>query len=75
MRLHGRSVSCTDFLRATANTDNASDAFIRDELSKGRFDPAVADICFAMTMELFGRTLRSDLGAMARDDLVTEHVC
>ena len=40
-----------------------SDAFIRDELSKGRYDPALAEICFQMLVELFSRTLKSDLGA------------
>lgn len=39
------------------------DAFIRDELSKGRYDPCVSNVCFAMLLELFGRVLRSDLGA------------
>jgi hypothetical protein len=38
------------------------DAFIRDELSKGRYDPAIAGICFQMLLELYGRVLRSDLG-------------
>jgi dienelactone hydrolase len=41
------------------------DAFIRDELSKGRYDPAIAGICFQMLLELFSRTLRSDLGPPA----------
>lgn len=40
----------------------AQHAFIRDELSKGRYDPAVAGICFEMLREVFGRCLRSDLG-------------
>lgn len=42
-----------------------ADAFIRDELSKGRYDPAIAGICFQMLLEVFGRTLRSDLGPPA----------
>jgi len=39
----------------------AQHAFIRDELSKGRFDPAVTEICWHMMMELFGRTIQLDL--------------
>ncbi|QDS68414.1 hypothetical protein FKW77_010781 [Venturia effusa] len=50
------------------------DAFIRDELSKGRYDPAIAGICFQMLLELFGRVLRSDLGPAEKAGEV-EHVC
>jgi dienelactone hydrolase len=39
----------------------AQHAFIRDELSKGRYDPAVTGVCWAMMMELFGRTIQLDL--------------
>lgn len=50
------------------------DAFIRDELSKGRYDPAIAGICFQMLLELYGRVLRSDLGpSEAAGEL--EHIC
>ncbi|CAK4556635.1 unnamed protein product [Aphanomyces euteiches] len=35
----------------------ADHAFIRDELSKGRYDPAVAKICFDALVELFHRRL------------------
>ena len=38
------------------------DAFIRDELSKGRYDPAITKICFEILLELFGRSLKLDLG-------------
>ncbi|KAL1644221.1 hypothetical protein SLS58_004501 [Diplodia intermedia] len=48
----------------------AQHAFIRDELSKGRYDPALSAICFQMLLELFNRTLRSDLGP--RDGAVGE---
>src|SRR5205814_1319605 len=44
------------------NAKSDIDAFIRDELSKGRYDPAIAKICFEMLLELFGRTLKIDLG-------------
>ncbi|KAF2704026.1 alpha/beta-hydrolase [Pleomassaria siparia CBS 279.74] len=53
----------------------AQHAFIRDELSKGRYDPAISGICFAMLTELFGRVLRSDLGPRSGDDVEIEDVC
>lgn len=40
----------------------AQHAFIRDEYSKGRFDPAVTGLCFQMLLELFNRVLKLDLG-------------
>jgi dienelactone hydrolase len=52
----------------------AQHAFIRDELSKGRYDPAIAGICFQMLLELFGRTLRSDLGPRGGEGEI-EDVC
>ena len=52
-----------------------SDAFIRDELSKGRYDPYISKICFDMLLELFSRTLKSDLGPHAGDGQVIENVC
>ncbi|KAJ9149272.1 Dienelactone hydrolase [Pleurostoma richardsiae] len=52
----------------------AQHAFIRDELSKGRYDPAVTKACFEVLLELFGRVLKVDLGA--REALPeVEHVC
>ncbi|EQK98918.1 hypothetical protein G6O67_002723 [Ophiocordyceps sinensis] len=53
----------------------AQHAFIRDELSKGRYDPAVTKVCFEVLLELFGRVLKTDLGP--RDGAVAppEHVC
>lgn len=53
----------------------AADAFIRDELSKGRYDPGIAKICFEMLLEVFSRTLRSDLGPQAGGDMEVEDVC
>jgi len=41
---------------------SAQHAFIRDELSKGRYDPAISKVCFEILLELFGRTLKLDLG-------------
>ncbi|KAL3959990.1 hypothetical protein ACCO45_005107 [Purpureocillium lilacinum] len=40
----------------------AQHAFIRDELSKGRYDPAITKVCFEVLLELFGRVLKTDLG-------------
>lgn len=53
----------------------AQHAFIRDELSKGRYDPAIAGICFQMLLELFNRTLRSDLGPREGGPSEPEDVC
>ncbi|KAK3626075.1 hypothetical protein LTR22_023291 [Elasticomyces elasticus] len=44
----------------------AQHAFLRDELSNGRYDPALAGICFQVLLELFGRTLSGDLGPKGR---------
>lgn len=35
----------------------AQHAFVRDEMSKGRFDPAITGVCMALLYELFGRTI------------------
>ena len=53
----------------------AQHAFIRDELSKGRYDPAVSRICFEMLLEVFNRVLRSDLGPPAGGEMEVEDVC
>lgn len=53
----------------------AQHAFIRDELSKGRYDPALAGICFQMLLELFGRTLNGDLGPASGEVGEVEDVC
>lgn len=52
-----------------------TDAFIRDELSKGRYDPVISGICFQMLLELFGRTLKSDLGPRDGGEREVEDVC
>ncbi|KAF9426652.1 hypothetical protein BGZ76_002665, partial [Entomortierella beljakovae] len=41
----------------------AQHAFIRDELSKGRYDAAISKVCFELLLELFHRNLHLDLGA------------
>jgi len=40
----------------------ANHAFIRDELSKGRFDAAISKVCFELLLEMFGRTIKASLG-------------
>ena len=52
----------------------AQHAFIRDELSKGRYDPAITKICFEVLLELFGRVLKTDLGDKGSVTAL-EHVC
>ncbi len=53
----------------------AQHAFIRDELSKGRYDPAISKICFEILLELFQRTLKVDLGNPAGHVPAPDHVC
>ncbi|PBP19436.1 dienelactone hydrolase family protein [Diplocarpon rosae] len=53
----------------------AQHAFIRDELSKGRYDPAITKICFEILLELFGRTLKLDLGAHDGVEQEIEDIC
>lgn len=52
-----------------------TDAFIRDELSKGRYDPVISGVCFQMLLEVFGRTLRGELGVREGGDREVEDVC
>ncbi|TGZ77797.1 alpha/beta-hydrolase [Ascodesmis nigricans] len=52
----------------------AQHAFIRDENSKGRYDPAVAKVCFEILLELFNRTLKTELGPF-EENLKVEDVC
>ena len=53
----------------------AQHAFIRDELSKGRYDPAITKVCFEVLLELFGRVLKTDLGPKDGRPEKVEHVC
>ncbi|QPH06285.1 hypothetical protein C2857_004659 [Epichloe festucae Fl1] len=53
----------------------AQHAFIRDELSKGRYDPAVTKACFEVLLEVFGRVLKTDLGEPQGNPAEPEHVC
>ena len=61
--------------RANKGWGGEIDAFIRDELSKGRYDPAISNICFEMLLELFGRVLSSELGPRAGGEQEIEDVC
>jgi carboxymethylenebutenolidase len=54
---------------------HAQHAFIRDESSKGRYDPGITKICFEMLLELFNRTLRSDLGPRVGGEQEIEDIC
>ncbi|GAA6059381.1 hypothetical protein JCM10212_003279 [Sporobolomyces blumeae] len=53
----------------------ANHAFIRDEMSKGRFDAAISKICFELLLETFGRTIARDLGRYVEDEQVEKLVC
>jgi len=53
----------------------AQHAFIRDEQSKGRWDAALTRSLFAFMMEVFERTIGSDLGPKVGAAGEVEHVC
>lgn len=53
----------------------AQHAFIRDELSKGRYDPVLAGICFQMLLDCFDRNLKTDLGPPDGKSQEVEDVC
>lgn len=59
----------------TSDFSVSLDAFIRDELSKGRYDPAITKICFEILLELFGRTLKLDLGSHDGKEQKIEDIC
>jgi hypothetical protein len=75
MRLLGHSVSLIASFDMLQNELIVADAFIRDELSKGRYDPAISKICFEILLELFGRTLKLDLGPHDGVEQKIEDVC
>lgn len=54
--------------------NDAQHAFVRDEGSKGRYDPAVTKLCFDWMFDLFDRRLRIDLGP-PEGDIKIENVC
>ncbi|KAL9029349.1 MAG: hypothetical protein Q9196_002395 [Gyalolechia fulgens] len=89
-KIHGKSDGHVppegrDLIRKTLHEKNvcfsfyeiawAQHAFIRDELSKGRYDPHISKICFEMLLELFSRTLRSDLGPRMGSEQRVENAC
>ena len=78
MRLLGHNVSVF-LIRPEDETWNCdwfdADAFIRDELSKGRYDPAITKICFEILLELFGRSLKLDLGPHDGVEQKIEDIC
>lgn len=53
---------------------DAQHAFVRDEYSKGRFDPAVTGYCLNVLLEMFNRRLKLDLGEPTEPPQV-ENVC
>ena len=55
--------------------NDAQHAFVRDELSKGRYDPATTKLCFEWLFELFNRKLKLDYGDHDGKDVVIENVC
>lgn len=68
--LHEKGV-CFSFYEVS----HAQHAFIRDELSKGRYDAALAGVCFQMLLELFDRTLKVVLGPAGGGEQEVEDVC
>lgn len=55
--------------------NDAQHAFIRDENSKDRYDPAVTGLCFSWLLELFNRRLKLDYGDHDGAQRVIENVC
>jgi len=53
----------------------ANHAFIRDELSKGRFDGALTRNCVSFMFEVFDRTIGRDLGPREGKIEAAPHVC
>lgn len=53
---------------------DAQHAFIRDEFSKGRYDPAVTKNCFEWLLELFNRKLKLEVGTEGEKEEI-EDVC
>jgi carboxymethylenebutenolidase len=76
----GRDLIRTTLRNANANFSffeiaGAQHAFVRDEFSKGRYDPAVTGIGFTILLELFNRVLKLDLGTPVIDPVPVDHVC
>lgn len=55
--------------------NDAQHAFIRDEMSKGRYDPATTKNCMEWLFELFNRKLKLDYGEHDGNETQIENVC
>lgn len=55
--------------------NDAQHAFIRDEMSKGRYDPASTKNCMEWLLELFNRKLKLDYGDHDGKPTSIENVC
>lgn len=55
--------------------NEAQHAFIRDENSKDRYDPAITKLCFNWLLDLFHRRLTLDLGDNDGKTVEIENVC
>lgn len=74
-----------DLIRSTLRKHNtqltfieineAQHAFIRDEFSKDRYNPAITKACFEWLLELFHRRLALDLGDNDGKEIEIEDVC
>lgn len=55
--------------------NDAQHAFVRDEMSKGRYDPAVTKLCMEWLLELFNRKLKLEYGEHDGNPTTIEDVC
>lgn len=55
--------------------NEAQHAFVRDENSKERYDPAVTSLCFNWLLDLFNRRLKLDLGPHDGEEVEVIDVC
>ncbi|CUM66150.1 uncharacterized protein PRCAT00003807001 [Priceomyces carsonii] len=55
--------------------NDAQHAFVRDEMSKGRYDPATTQLCNQWLLELFTRKLKLDYGSHDGQSFPIEDVC
>ncbi|KAK6464531.1 carboxymethylenebutenolidase [Scheffersomyces coipomensis] len=74
-----------DLIRSTLRKNNvamtfieindAQHAFVRDELSKGRYDPAITKNCTEWLFELFNRKLKIEYGDHDGKAVTIENIC
>ncbi|RLV93078.1 putative carboxymethylenebutenolidase [Spathaspora sp. JA1] len=55
--------------------NDAQHAFVRDESSKGRYDPAITKNCFEWLLELFNRKLKLQYGDHDGKDVFIQDIC